>query len=93
MKTETDVVTTTANEITGQVLAYAPLVVAGMHAAEQSSMDGESKKQAVLDGIAVASQVMIALPVPQMQAIGGMINMFATIFNALGVFKSKPKTV
>ena len=82
----------TVNQINEQVTTYAPLVMAGIQAAEQSTMSGANKKQAVLDGIQSASGTLAASTKPDVAAIGAMINMFVSIFNALGIFKKKPAT-
>jgi len=79
----------TVNQINTQTLQYAPAAMAGIMAAEQSTASGESKLQAVLDGIQAGAHAGEQIPQPQVAAIAGMINLFVSIFNALGVFKHK----
>ncbi len=85
----TDPVTHTVNQITAQVVTYTPAVVAGVQAAEMSGASGESKLQAVIDGIQAGSAGLVNTPVPQVAAIAALVNLVVSIFNALGVFKHK----
>lgn len=82
-------VVTTVDQIDAQTLTYIPAVIAGMHAAEQSTAAGATKKQAVLDAIQAGAQAGESVQAPQVAAIAGMIDMFASIFKALGVFRHK----
>ena len=82
-------VTSTVTQIDNQTLQYAPTVLAGIQAAELSSASGENKKQAVLAGILAGAKVGETIPVPQVAAISGMIDLFVSIFNALGLFNHK----
>lgn len=84
----------TVTQIETQTLTYAPAAIAGIQAAEAGGQivgaAGPSKLSAVLSGIAAGAQVGEAIPVPQVAAISGMINLFVSIFNALGIFKHAP---
>lgn len=79
----------TVNQIDTQTLQYAPTVMAGIVAAQQSSADGATKKQAVIDGILAGAKAGETIPVPQVAAISGMIDLFVSIFKALGIFGKK----
>lgn len=85
-------VTGTVNQITADIVQYTPAVVAGVQAAEQSSASGQDKKQAVLDAIQAGSAAASSIPVPQVAAIAGLINLVVSIFNSLGIFKHKTPT-
>lgn len=85
-------VTSTVNAIDAQALQYAPAAIAGIHAAELSSASGANKKQAVIDGILAGAKIGETVPVPQVAAISAMIDLFVSIFNALGIFKKKATT-
>ena len=82
-----DPVTNTVDQINHATLTYAPAVIAGVQAAEVSGASGSNKKQAVLDGILAGAKLGENMPIPQVAAISGMIDMFVTIFNSLGLFK------
>lgn len=77
----------TVTQIDTQTLQYAPAVLAAIQAAELSGQSGSNKKQAVLDGVLKGAQVAENIPIPQVQAIAGMVDMFVSIFNSLGIFK------
>lgn len=83
-------ITSTVHAIDAETLTYMPIVVAGMQAAELSTAGGQTKKQAVLDAIVAGAEVGEGIPVPQVAAIASMIDLFASIFNALGLFHRKP---
>ncbi len=83
--------TPTANDVLTTTTVFAPVVMAGVQAAEQSDATGEDKRQAVIDGVNAAAEVMTGIPVPSVQAVGALIELFVTVFNKLGIFKKKPK--
>ena len=80
----------TIDAINAATLRYVPVVIAGVHAAEVSGSAGKAKKQAVMDGILAGAKAGEQIAQPQVRAIAGMIDLFVSIFNALGVFKKKP---
>ncbi len=82
-------IVSTVNQIDTETLAYAPTAIAGILAAEQTAASGGSKKQAVIDGILAGAKVGETVPIPQVAAISGMIDLFVSIFNALGLFRHK----
>lgn len=82
----------TVNDITNQIVAYTPAVIAGVQAAEVTGVSGASKLQAVIAGIQEGSQIAEGIPVPAVSAIAGLVNLVVSIFNAVGLFKhSTPK--
>ena len=80
-------VVNTVTQIDSQIMAYTPAVMAGVTAAEASSQSGSNKKQAVLSAIQAGTKVGETIPVPQVAAISGLIDLVVSIFNALGIFK------
>lgn len=86
-------VETMVGAISTATLTYVPTVLAGIQAAEQSSAAGADKKQAVLDGILAGAKIGETIPVPQVAAISGLIDLFVSIFNALGLFHHKAPAV
>jgi hypothetical protein len=85
-------IVTAVTAIDHTIATYAPAVIAGVQAAEQSTASGEDKKQAVIDAIIAGSQVAEGIPIPQVAAIGGLIDLVVSIFNALGLFRHKKAT-
>ena len=85
-------VQSTVADITAQTMNFAPAVIGGIHAAEVSGASGADKKQAVIDGILAGAKAAENIPIPQVSAIAGMIDLFVSIFNSLGLFKHKPST-
>jgi hypothetical protein len=83
-------VVSTVNQIDFATVQFAPAVLSGIQAAEQSSHSGENKKQAVLDGILAGAKAGENIPIPAVAAISGMIDLFVSIFNALGLFHHMP---
>lgn len=81
----------TINNIEMQTMNYAPAVMAGVQAAELSSATGAAKKQAVVNGIIAGSQTVQQSPgvSPTVSAIAGLVDLFVSIFNSLGVFSHK----
>jgi hypothetical protein len=84
--------TDTIAKMDAQIAQYAPLVIVGVQAAEQSTASGATKKQAVLDAIVAGSHVAEAIPVPQVAAIGGLIDLVVSIFNSLHIFGHSTST-
>ena len=82
-------VATTVTTIDTQTLTYLPAVIAGMQAAELTGASVDSKKQAVLNAVIAGSTVLASSPNPNVAAIAGMIDLFASIFTALGFFRKK----
>lgn len=87
-------VVATVNQITSQVTSFAPAVITGVQAAEQSSASGQNKKAAVLAGIQAGAAAGEAIPIPQVAAISALVDLVVSIFNGLGLFqhKSTPAT-
>jgi hypothetical protein len=84
----------TANQISNQIVAYAPAVIAGVQAAEQAGLQnpaatGADKANAVLVGIQAGSAGLAQTAQPDVAAISALINLCVSIFNALGVFSHK----
>lgn len=79
----------TVTDINNTAIQFAPAVMGGIQAAELSGASGENKKQAVLDGIIAGARAGESIPIPQVEAISGMIDLFVSIFNSLGLFKKK----
>lgn len=82
-------IVSTINKIDNAALTYAPMVIAGIQAAEVSGAAGSDKKAAVVDGILAGAQAAEGLSSPSAAAIGSMVDLFVSIFKALGTFKSK----
>jgi hypothetical protein len=81
---------TSVNHITAETLAYTPAIIAAMQAAESTQASGEKKQQAVVNAIIAGSAALAqGAPKPNVQAVAGLVNLFASIFNGLGVFKKK----
>ena len=79
-------------QITNETLQFAPAVLAGVQAAELATgASGQTKHQAVLNGvlqgIQVGSGALAQSSTGQVAAISGLINLFVSIFNSLGLFK------
>lgn len=94
MSTSTAVITSTplVTTITNETLQYAPAVLAGVQAAETATgATGQSKHDAVLNGVLAGIQVgsgaLAQASTGQVAAISGLINLFVSIFNSLGIFK------
>jgi hypothetical protein len=83
-------ITSVVNQIDTQTLAFAPMAMAGIIAAQQTAAAGADKKQAVMDGILAGAKVGETVANPNVAAISGMIDMFVSIFKALNVFGFKP---
>ena len=86
-------VQSTVTDITTQTMNFAPAVIGGIQAAEAAGASGENKKQAVIDGILAGAKAAENIPVPQVAAIAGMIDLAVSIFNSLGRFKHAPAPV
>lgn len=84
-------VATTVTNITNNEVQYAPAVLAGVLAAEQSTQPGTSKAQAVVNGIIAASAAGAQVPQPTVAGISELVNLTVSILNALGVFSHKAK--
>ncbi len=82
---------TTVAQINQQTLTYLPAALAGIQAAELAAPNapGASKLDAVLAGIAAASQTAEAIPIPQVQGIAALVNLSVMIFNMLGAFRHR----
>jgi hypothetical protein len=84
---------TVTNQITAETLAYAPAVLAGIQAAEQAAplAPGSSKQaavvSAVLQGVEVGSGALESSSNPTVAGVAGLVNLFVSILNSLGVFK------
>jgi hypothetical protein len=83
-------VTSTITNIDTQTIRYAPAIILGVQAAEAAGVatgaTGDQKAAAVLAGILAGARVAEGIPVPQVAAIAGLIDLTVSIFNALGVF-------
>ena len=80
----------TVNKITAGTMAYAPGVLQSMLAVEAAvhpSVPGVTKKEIILDAIMAGAHGAESIPIPQIQAIAGLIDLFASILNSLGIFK------
>lgn len=82
--------TSKVQTISADTLQYAPIVIAAMQAAELSTANGDSKKQAVVNAVIQGSGQIASDSNPNVAAIGSLVNLFASIFNALGIFQHKP---
>lgn len=85
----------TVNTITTGVVQYAPAVIAGIQAAEATgTVSGQSKQaavvSAVLNGVEVGSGALENSPNPTVAGVASLVNLFVSIFNALGIFKKSP---
>ena len=87
----------TVATITADVTQYIPAVGAGVQAAEMAAraaeaqgitVSGEQKANAVLQGIQAGAGTL-AQGTGQVAAISGLINLFVSIFNSLGIFDHK----
>jgi hypothetical protein len=89
-------IVSTINQIDTQAATYAPAAIVGIQAAEAAGLatgaTGQQKAQAVLDGILAGARVAEGVPVPQVAAIAGLIDLCVSIFNALGVFNHHTAT-
>jgi hypothetical protein len=71
-----------------QALQYFPSVLSSVAAVEQvvgTAASGASKKQLIMDSVAVAAKIGEA--VPQVALISGLIDQVVTSLNTIGVFK------
>lgn len=83
--TQTDPVTATVNDITHQIVVFTPAVAAGVIAAQTVTAAGADKKQAVIDGILAGAKVGETIPIPQVAAVAGLVDLVVSIFKALKV--------
>ena len=79
----------TISAITSQTMAYAPAVLAGVQAAEQSNASGATKKQAVVNAVMAGSQLLTSSPNANVAGIAALVDMFVSILNATGMFAHK----
>lgn len=85
-------VVTAVNNITSQMVTYAPAVLAGVQVAEQSTASGSDKKSAVLGGILAGAKIEEASTNPAVASISALIDLTVSILNSLGVFGHKSTT-
>ncbi len=69
-------------------MKYAPYAVAGAQAVESAigAGNGSAKKQAVIAGIIAAVHAGETVPLPQVQAIAGVVDIVVGTLNASGAF-------
>jgi hypothetical protein len=79
----------TIGTISTQTLTYAPAILAGVQAAEQSTVSGADKKQAVVNAVIAGARAAEGVPNPQVAGIATLIDLFISILNATGVFSHK----
>ena len=86
----------TVNKITAQTVAYVPAVMAAMQAVEATAtpdMSGATKQQIVVSqvvgGIEAGSAALENSPNPTVAGIAQLVNLFASIFHATGLFQRK----
>lgn len=82
-------VTSTVTAITTQTLSYAPAVAAGVQAAELSNASGDTKLEAVVNGVLAISGATEQSTNPEVAGISLLVNLFVSIFNATGIFNHK----
>jgi hypothetical protein len=84
-------VTTTVNQINTATLEYLPAVLAGVQAAEQVApgLPGETKAQAVVNGIIAGSAVLAGDANPNVAGIAALVNLVVSILNAAKIFRHK----
>lgn len=94
-------VVSTINQIDNQVATFAPLAIVAVQASEAAGnaagASGAQKKAvaatAIFAGIQAGARVGETVPIPQVSAIAGLIDLVVSIFNAFGVFSHKPAPV
>jgi hypothetical protein len=85
----------TIDQIDQSVLTYTPLALQTIAAIEVAAagLPGQTKAQIASNIILASANATAGIPVPSVQAIGGLIGLLVSILNATGVFKKKPVTV
>lgn len=84
-------VATTIAQIDNVSLQYAPQVLAGVTAIEAAAatLPGQTKKDIVINSILAGARIGEGVPIPEVQGIAALVDLFVSILRASGIFKSK----
>lgn len=76
----------TVDQINAETLQFAPAIIAGILAAKNVTAPGADKHAAVINAIQAGSEGLAGLSIdhPKIASISATINLFVTIFKALG---------
>lgn len=77
------------NAINKQTLNYTPAVIAGVQAAETTGAAGDTKLQAVVNGVIATSGALESSSNVDIAGISALVNLVVSIFNATGIFNHK----
>jgi len=83
-------VLTTVNKINAATLTYAPAVlqgVIGVEAAVAPDVPGQTKQQLVVNAIDAGAKAAEGVPIPEVQGIATLVDLFVQILNSAGLFK------
>ncbi len=85
--------TKTVDQINTETVKYAPAVLQGVLAVEAAAkgLPGQAKQQLVVDAIVAGATAAQAVPVPAVQGVAALVNLFVAILNAAGLFKKGKK--
>jgi hypothetical protein len=77
--------------ITTDVLTYTPIALTAVQEVEAAaaSLPGATKNAIATAVVLASAKAATAVPVPPVQAVGALISLIVTIFNATGIFKKK----
>jgi hypothetical protein len=78
------------SKINAATMTYAPGVLGSVLAVEgavHQSIPGTAKKQLVIDAISAGAKAAQNVPIPEVQWIATLVDLFVSILNATGLFK------
>jgi hypothetical protein len=84
---------TTIGKIDDVSMQFAPIVLANVAAVEAAAagLPGQTKADIVLNAVMASAHAAEGVPIPSVQGIAALIEMFVTILSVSGVFKHKAK--
>jgi len=77
------------NQINASTMAYAPGVLGSVIAVENAvhqSVPGTDKKQLIVNAIDAGAKAAQGVPIPEVQGIAALVDLFVNILNATGLF-------
>ncbi len=72
------------NQALSTGIAVLPGVIAGIQAAEQTGAAGATKKDIVVNGVIAGAKAVEGSNVPTVSAVGAIVDVCVSIFNAMG---------